>query len=122
MILKTIRKISASLYVVLALGVPFMVFGQATGGLSPTQLKNPIGYDDIKSFFLAILEIIIIFAVPIIVFFIIYAGFMFVTANGNAEKIKSARSAITWAIVGGLLILGAKILLDVIQATVDALK
>lgn len=85
-------------------------------------LANPLGNVTLHGFFIKIIEILIIFAVPIIVFFIILAGFKYVTAGGNASKIKEATSALTWAIIGGVLILGAQALLMIIQNTVNALR
>ncbi len=104
--------------------IPAFVSAQSGGSpvVGPTTLTNPLKFNTITEFFMAILEIITVFAVPIIVFFIIFAGFKYVTANGNAEKVKSAHSALTWALVGGVIVLGAQVLLVVIQNTVNALK
>lgn len=91
---------------------------------SPTSpgggLVNPLDVDSIEGFLLAIVDIIIIFAVPIIVFFIIYGGFLLVTAQGDTTKIAQARSTLTWAVVGGVIVLGASALVKVIEATVKA--
>lgn len=86
------------------------------------RLQNPLGSNSIQEFFLKIMQILILFAVPLIVFFIILAGFKYVTARGNTEQITQATTALTWALVGGVLILGAEIILKVIQGTVTALQ
>ncbi len=85
-------------------------------------LRNPLKFNTITELFTAILQIITVFAVPVIVFFIIFAGFKYVTAGGNAEKVTSATHALTWALVGGVIVLGAQVLLAVIQSTVAALQ
>lgn len=85
------------------------------------QLTNPLNSTSIIDFLDAILDIILIFALPIIVFFIIYAGFLFVTARGNEQQITTARRALTWAVVGGVIVLGANALVEVIQGTVNAI-
>ncbi len=84
------------------------------------QLLNPLdsSISTIPAFFQAIIDILIIFAIPFVVFFIIYAGFLYVTARGNAETIKRAHNALLYALIGGLLILGANVLLTVITGTV----
>lgn len=69
-----------------------------------------------------ILEVIMIFAVPLIVFMIIYAGFMYVTARGNPSQVSKAHNALLYAVVGGVLILGSWVILEVIQGTVDAFR
>lgn len=89
----------------------------------PAYLRNPLGEDStLETFFAQLLEVLIIIAIPIVVFFIIYAGFLYVTAGGSEDKIKKATSAFTWAIVGGVLILGAQVLTDVIRETVNAFQ
>jgi len=98
------------------------------GGEDPTgtvprgetvSLNNPIAANDINDLFMLIIDIVIIFAVPVIVFFIIYAGFMYVTARGNENTISKAHMALLYALIGGVLILGARVLITVVQGTVD---
>ena len=91
----------------------------ATDGFG--RLTNPLKSDSITAFFTSILDIILTFAIPIVVLFIMYAGFLYVTARGDEGKIKTAHAALTWAIVGGVIVLGAKLIIDVIQGTVEAL-
>jgi len=87
---------------------------------STSALVNPLsGIASITAFFQAILDILLVFAVPFVVFFIIYAGFLYVTARGDSSKIQTAHNALLYAIIGGLLILGAKLILAVIKGTVD---
>jgi len=87
------------------------------------QLENPLkNITSITGFFVAIIEILIIFAVPFIVFFIIYAGFQYVVARGNPEAIKKAHAALLYALIGGLLILGSRTLLTIIENTVTQIK
>lgn len=104
------------------------VSGSGGGSLGGTpsgmsiSLINPLGDITIQQFFLKIIQIVILFAIPIIVFFIILAGFKYVTAQGNVEQVKSATTALTWALIGGVLILGAEAILKIIQGTVASLQ
>ena len=41
------------------------------------------------------------------VIFIIWSGFLFVTARGNEEQIKKARATFFWTIIGAFILLGA---------------
>lgn len=89
-------------------------------GVAPfIELRNPVDMS-IEGIFRAILDIIMVFAIPIIVFFIIWAGFLYVTATGNPEQIQKAHKALLYAIIGGLIVLGANILLEVITNTIAA--
>jgi hypothetical protein len=93
------------------------------GGRISTQtvaLENPLnGINSIDALLVAILNILIVIMIPIIVFFIIMAGFKYVTARGNASQIQEATRALTYAIIGAVLILGAVALSDVIKNTVN---
>ena len=86
------------------------------------SLENPLEADDIVGLFQTIIDIVLVFAVPLIVFFIIYAGFLYVTARGDAGTIQKAHMALLYAIIGGLLILGARVLIEVIGGTVDVFR
>lgn len=90
--------------------------GQSTGGL-----RNPLNSDSIEGFLLAIVDILLVFALPIIVFFIIYSGFKMVLARGNPTELETARRAFIWSVVGGLIILGANLIINVIQGTINQL-
>ena len=65
------------------------------------DLPNFLTVGTIEELILAILRIIITVAVPIIILFIIYAGFLYVTARGNAEQTQKATRALTYSIIGG---------------------
>jgi hypothetical protein len=53
---------------------------------------------------------------------IIYCGFLFVTAQGNSEKLKKAKQALLYTIVGAALLLGSLVITRAIQGTVDEIK
>ncbi|MEK7630674.1 MAG: pilin [Patescibacteria group bacterium] len=46
-------------------------------------------------------------AFPIAVVFILWSGFLFVSAGGNPEKIKTARTTLLWALIGLTVVIGA---------------
>lgn len=95
---------------------------QVTPPSSGSTIDNPLGENtSLIGFFNEILDVILIFAVPIIVLFIMFAGFKYVTARGNKDEISTANKALLYAVIGGVLILGANVLLEVISGTIDAL-
>ena len=89
---------------------------------SPTRLNDPTPIRSIRGFILAIAEVLLILAVPVVAFFLIYGGFLYVTARGSEDQIKKAHSTITWAIVGGLVIFGAFAIVQVIEAVVESFR
>lgn len=109
--------ISAFALSTVTLFVTKVAYAQPAGAL-----QNPIRFGSLIEVLSAILDILVIFAVPIIVFFLIYAGFMYVTAQGNAAKITAATNALLYALIGGVIILGAEIIGGVIANTVDSIR
>lgn len=85
-----------------------------------TALQNPLKFDDLVSVLMAIVQVLVILAVPIIIFFIVYAGFLYVTAQGNPQKIKTANNALLYAVLGGVIVLGATVLGAVVCQTVKS--
>jgi hypothetical protein len=88
-------------------------------GLSYT-LCNPLQFNSLEALIVGILNVLLIIAVPIIVFFIIFAGFSYVTAQGNPEKIKQASRSLTYAIIGGVLILGSVAIAEILKSVVES--
>jgi len=90
-----------------------------TGG---SPLQNPLKYRTIPEFLAAVLKVIAEIALPILVLFLVYVGFLFVTARGNPEELNRAKRYFLWAIVGSLIILGASMLSIAIQNTVKDIQ
>jgi hypothetical protein len=98
--------------------------GDVTPGVgnSGTSLINPLKDSSIEGFLLSIIDILLKFAVPVIVFFIMYGGFKLVTARGDAHQIESGRTAITAAVIGGVIVLGAQLIISVIKGTITQIQ
>jgi len=105
----------------IALAVPPPLGGSSGAPPATGGLVNPLKSDSLEEFLLDIIQILIIFAIPLIILMIIYAGFLYVLARGSEEQVTKATRAFTYAIVGGLLILGAELILQVVKGTVDQL-
>lgn len=99
------------------------VVNPATPGTpgAPGKIVNPLKSQTIEQFLLAIIDIVLIFLLPLIVFFIIYGGFLLTTARGDTGQIEKGRSTLTWAVIGGVIVLGARTIIKIIQGTVAGL-
>ena len=79
-----------------------------------TIVNSPLGEgaegSDLKTLFLNLLDVVQTIMIMAATLYIIYAGFMFVTAKGDTEKIKKARTALLWGLIGAGLILCAEVL------------
>lgn len=81
---------------------------------------NFLNFNTIEELVVGILNILIIIAIPIIVLRTIYAGFLYVSAQGNPGKITEATGVLTGAIIGGVLVIGAVALSEIVQNLVGA--
>jgi hypothetical protein len=99
--------------------------GSGTLGGNPGSgggLTNPLGsIDSLPDFLNALLDAVIQLGVIVLTLAIVYIGFLFVKAQGNEEELRSARSALMWTVIGGLVLLGAQAIGLVIKSTVDSL-
>lgn len=84
------------------------------------ELKNPLEVDSLTELLEALLGIVIVLATPVVVFFIIYSGFLYVTARGNAEQVKQANRSLTYAIIGGVIVIGAFAVAQIVKNLVDS--
>jgi len=83
------------------------------------KIDNPLGENKtLSQFFSSILLVARNIGFLVAVFFIVYSGFLFVTAKGNEEQITKARDAFLWAVVGAAVILGAQVFANSINETV----
>jgi len=85
-------------------------------------IDNPIGASSITALLSDILAIVVRVGTPVVVLAIIYAGFKFVAARGNSEKIDEAKRTLLYVVIGAAIILGAEILKEVIEGTVASIK
>jgi hypothetical protein len=84
------------------------------------ELVNPLAFTSITGLLQALLNMVIVISIPIVVFFIIYSGFLYVTAQGTPEKLQNANRSLMYAIIGGVVIVGSVVILEIVQNTVNA--
>lgn len=89
-----------------------LILGLAKLAFAEAALKNPIGPEN-QTFGDVIEKIagaVTMVAIPVVSVFLIYSGFLFVTARGNAEQVTKAKTVFFWTIIGTLLIVGATVI------------
>lgn len=83
---------------------------------SAIDIQNPLGENsDIYTLVMKILNFLIILAIPLSAILIVYAGLLYITSAGNAEKIKTAQKTLIWALIGFAIVLIAKAVPAIIQ-------
>jgi hypothetical protein len=109
---KNLSKTKIALLSILVFGLLpiFISFGiEAT-------FDNPLGEtSDIYTLVMKILDFLIILAFPLSAILIVYAGLLYITSAGNAEKIKTAQKTLIWALIGFAIVLIAKSVPPIIE-------
>ena len=72
----------------------------------------------IPDFLAKIINAFLLVLTPIVVIMFIYSGFLFVQAQGNEEKIQTAKRTLLYTIIGAAVILGSKGIALAVQQTV----
>ncbi len=85
------------------------------------KICNPITINNLPDFVKTILEGVIKIGIPVIALALIYTGFLFVAARGNAEKLTKAKSALLYTVIGAAVLLGSWAIAILISETVLAL-
>ena len=86
------------------------------------HICNPISVNDLNGLIKTGLEGIIKIGAPLIAFAIIYAGFLFVFAQGNSEKLDKAKETLLYTLIGAALLLGSWAIAQIISNTVSAIN
>jgi hypothetical protein len=82
--------------------------GQTTQqGTSGGAFENPIQSNTLLELVETIANIVKNIGIPLVAIFIIYAGFLFVTSQGDPKKLETAKTTLTYAVIGGIVIIGA---------------
>ena len=86
------------------------------------RLQNPIQYDNIPDVIRQLITIVFVIGVPLVALAIIYAGFLLVTAGGDQNKLTKGKQALLAGVIGGAVLLGAWVIAEAIQGTVDQIR
>ena len=84
-------------------------------------LTNPLGKTtNIQDVIVTVVKVVQILLMMAAVVYIIWAGFLFVSARGDTAKITKARNALLWGFVGVALVLGAQVIVTTIKNSVNS--
>lgn len=74
-------------------------------GLYALTIDNPLASDDVSDIVKGIWKFVYMVAIAIVPLMAIVAGFMFMTAGGNPEKVNQAKNLLLWLAVGVAVVL-----------------
>ena len=83
------------------------------------SINNPLGVTSIEQVIQKIMAVIVRLAVPVIICFFLYTGFMFITAQGDTKKLETAKNMFWQVMVGTIIILGAWAIAAAVVTTVN---
>ena len=95
----------------------------STGGTSAinVNLENPLGSTTIYQFLEKVLGLMVDIGFPVLILAIVYTGFLFVKAQRNESELGKAKQAFFYTIIGGVILLGAEIIVRAISGTISQL-
>lgn len=99
----------------LAFGSAFAVVALPT--LALAAFENPIKVNSVEEFLVEVLRAAAKIGGVVAAICIMWAGFLYVTAQGDEGKISRAHSAFRYAVIGTVLMLGASVFANVICKT-----
>jgi len=82
--------------------------------IAVSALDNPIHSQYFDQLILNLLKALNPLISAFAIFFIVLAGYQFVTGQGQPEKIKQAQQTFLWTVVGLAIIFGAEIIINII--------
>ena len=130
--MKKIGTISQMFFTLILIFMPMFVLAQGTGGnpnpnnkTAPinVSIKNPFkGGNTVSSIVVAVLNNIVQpLAAVLVVVMIIYSGFKYVWAQGNAKEIGDANQGLLYVLIGSAILLGAAAISSAIEGTLKQL-
>jgi hypothetical protein len=119
---KKLQLASAFLLSLAILFIPVAIARADFKAPAGTGIQNPLnGNADFSAFLKSLLHLVFLLGTMVVVFFIIFAGFKYVTAQGNPTKISEANQMLLYCAIGAVILLGAQTIADVISSTVQQL-
>jgi len=102
------KKVLMFSFLIIVLAQMFLagqVFAQATRTM---EIPNPVGTNTFEGLVQNVAKWFYYVMIPVASIVILYAAFLFLTSGGEEEKIKKAKRAITYAVVGiAIILIGA---------------
>ena len=115
------EKLAVIFFVLLFVILP--VFSFAVDDVTiTTKIDNPLSADTLFCFLKDVLDVFLTVGIIIAVLFMVYAGFLFVTARGAEAQLTTAKKAFLGAVIGTAIIMGVWVIAQAIVGTVNAIR
>ncbi len=88
-----------------------------------TGITNPIKVDGLTGLIRIVLSDIVSPVLTILaVLFLMYSGFLFVSAQGNEQQLTKAKEVLKWTLIGLFVLISANVFAEIIQNTAKRLQ
>lgn len=84
-------------------------------------IENWLKVGTIPEFLSALFQDIAEIGAVVLAFYIVYTGFLFVSAQGNEQALQKAKESLKWVLIGGAIILGAWTLSLAVLETINTI-
>lgn len=101
------------LLLTILLGLPFFAFAQASP--SVVSLPNPLEAENFEDLIEAVINWLLVVALPIVSLLIVYAAAQIMIAGANPKQREEAINIIKYALLGYGVILSSKVIVAIIQ-------
>ncbi len=109
-------KIKLFLFSLVLITAPVFVLADTTPVSPPSDvtpvggggIQNPLKSNDLSQLLDNIINFLLTLAAPIAVIMMIYAGYLFITASDNEEKVKTARKTMLYVVIGIAILILSK--------------
>lgn len=111
-----IKKIS-----IITLFLSLLSYQNTNSQVINVNLENPASkFSSVSALISTFVDWIINLGIVAVTLAFVYVGFQFVAARGNADQIKKSRDAFFWTVIGTLVLIGGKVLVEVIKNTLQS--
>lgn len=101
------------------ISLPLSSFALGDGSDKDGFISNPLkGNGNLFAFINSVIDAAIQLGAIVAVVAIVYAGFLFVTAQGDEKKIETAKKVLLYTVIGIAILLGARVIEGVVTGTI----
>ena len=119
---RTLLTFILSLCLLGIISVPTLASAQSANNAEGVGFTNPLKVNSIDELITTLLKVAGRLGAIISVLFFIYAGFLYVTAQGDEDTITKAHETLKWTAIGTAVLIGASALAKIIQSTVNSIN
>lgn len=108
------------IFVCALLLLPSNVLAATTTTSTGVNLVNPLATSDVRVIIGTIIKAALGLSGSIALIMFIWGGFLWLTSNGNAEKIEKGRSVLIWATIGLIVLFFAYTIVNAVLSAITA--